>query len=357
MINSTSIIEIKTKNIIHNYKTLSKLAKNSITAAVIKANSYGLGDLEVFNLLFKNGCNHFFLATTEEAIKIRKINKKAKLYVLNGFENNKIETYFKNKLIPILNSIEEIDKYINSSFSKTNLKIGIHVETGLNRLGVNLKDLKSKKIKKIDLEILISHFASADEIKNKYSNVQNQKFKKYINLFKSIKYKSLSNSAGIINNDQFQYDMIRPGISLYGTHDNYSLNQKIKLKPVIKLKGMILQIKAIEKNQYVGYNKTYKTKSIIKVAVVGIGYADGISRIISNKGFVYFKEEKFKIIGRISMDSMTINITKSKYNLKVGNYMEIINEKNDIQKIAEMFDTIPHEVLTSISKRVQRKYI
>ena len=148
--------------------------------------------------------------------------------------------------------------------------------------------------------------------------------------------------------------MIRPGIGIYGCFENKILEKKIK--NVIKFRGKIIQIKIIKKNQYVGYNRTYKTKSEIKAAIIGLGYADGIPRSLSNKGLVYFKKDKFKIIGRISMDSFTIDITKSNHNLKVGMFIDIINDEHKIDKFAKLCKTISYEVLTSIGNRVYRKY-
>jgi len=357
MISPNAILEIYKKNLIHNYQLFLKIADKSICAATIKANAYGLGDVEVFKILYKEGCNHFFLASTEEGIKIRKINKKVNLYILNGLEGNNLDIFNKNNLIPILISKDEINILIKSIYFKTNFKFGIHVETGLNRLGVNFEDLKDKLVKKLNLEILISHLASSDELRNKYNHIQNLNFIKTFKLFKSIKYKSLSSSYGTMNNKNLHYHMIRPGITLYGGCDNINLRNKFKIKTVIILKGKILQIKKINKNEYIGYNQTFKTKKTIKVAIIGIGYADGISRLLSNKGQLIYKKDSYNIIGRVSMDSITVDITKSKYVIKCGQYMDIINEKNNIGKIAKKIKTNSNEILTSISKRVKREYI
>ena len=160
---------------------------------------------------------------------------------------------------------------------------------------------------------------------------------------------------GLILGNNFHHDLVRPGISLYGGHFNTKMKKIIK--PVISLKGKILQIKTISKNEFVGYNQTYKTNKKIKVAVLGIGYADGISRVLSNKGHVYFKKKTFKILGRVSMDSITVDISKNDKSVKVGEYMDIINHLNGIDKIASECDTICDEILTSISKRVKRVYL
>jgi len=356
MISSNTIVKINKKNLSYNYRLLCHIANKSIGAATIKANAYGLGDIEVFKILYKEGCNHFFLATTEEALTIRKINKKVNLYVLNGLEDNNLNIFNKHDLIPILNSKEEIDILIQSKYFKTKFKFGIHIETGLNRLGICLKDLKNRLIKEVNLEILISHLASPDEFKNKYNHRQNLKFMEAFKFFKSIKYKSLCSSAGIMNNNNLHHNMIRPGISLYGGYNYIGLKKTFKIKPVIFLKGKILQIKKIDKDEYVGYNQTYKTKKIIKVAIVGIGYADGISRLLSNNGKLFFKKDSYNIIGRVSMDSITVDISNSKYLIKTGQYMELINESFTIEKMAQKNGTISNEILTSISSRVKREY-
>ena len=128
------------------------------------------------------------------------------------------------------------------------------------------------------------------------------------------------------------------------------------MKPVVTLSGKIIQIKTINKNEFIGYNQTYKTNKKTKIAIIGVGYADGLTRMLSNKGEVYYKNNKFKIIGRISMDSFTIDISNSKHNLRVGLFIDLINNKYGIENFAKQYKTISNEVLTSIGKRVKRIY-
>ena len=201
----------------------------------------------------------------------------------------------------------------------------------------------------------MSHLSSSDEKYNSYNNSQKLRFLDIIKKYnkKNIIF-SLSNSNGAILNNSYLFHMVRPGIGLYGGHDK--LNLKKYIKPVVNFKGKIIQIKKIYKNEYIGYNQTLKTKKTILAAIIGIGYADGIPRSLSNKGVVYFKNNKFKIIGRISMDSFTIDITKSRNNLKVGMYIDIINDKHTVELFAKQCDTISYEVLTSIGSRINRIY-
>ena len=165
---------------------------------------------------------------------------------------------------------------------------------------------------------------------------------------------SLANAHGSILDKTYLYDMIRPGIGIYGCYENNKLKKNIK--NVINFKGKIIQIKNLKANQYIGYNRTFKTKNRIKIAIIGLGYEDGIPRSLSNKGFVYFKKYRFKIIGRISMDSFTIDISKCSHDFKVGMYIDIINEEHKIDKFAKNCKTISYDILTSIGNRVYRNY-
>ena len=354
MIKHNAILEINLKNLAYNYKALSNLANQSICGATIKANAYGIGVIKTFETLYKNNCRHFFVATTEEALEIRVRKSLANVYVLNGLENNKLSIFNNNNIIPIINNKDEYNLICKNIKKYKKLKFGIHVDTGLNRLGLSLNELLNINFNQIKVHILMSHLASADEGKNNYNIVQNKKFKESINFKINAKFNSLSNSMGLSLGKNYHYDLVRPGISLYGGHFNTKMRKIIK--PVISLKGKVLQIKEISKNEFIGYNQTFRTNKKIKVAILGIGYADGISRILSNKGNVYFKNQTFKIVGRVSMDTIIIDITKNSKPIKIGTYMELINNKNGIDKIAKQSNTICDEILTSISERVKRVY-
>ena len=353
MANHNSILEVNTKNLQFNYKKLSRLANKSICAATIKSDAYGIGVFSVFDALFKAKCRHFFVATTQEALELRKKRSAGIIYVLNGLESNNISVFSNYKIIPILNDIDEYN-YVSKNIKKyKNLKFGLHVDTGINRLGINFKEFLGLKFKN-NIHILVSHLASSDENKNYYNTVQNTRFRKAIDQQVNVKIKSISNSFALVLGKDYHYDLIRPGISLYGGHQNTKMKKIIK--PVAALKAKILQIKEIGKNEYIGYNQTYKTTKKLKVAVVGVGYGDGISRLLSNVGAVYSKKYKYKILGRVSMDTITIDITRNSNHLKVGQYIEIFNYRFGIDSLAKQCNTIPHEILTSITKRVKRVY-
>ena len=349
MINNSGILNINSKNLIYNYNFFKSLKKNLIVAPTIKANAYGLGDKKIFNLLINNGCKHFFVATLNEGLILKNKNKSIKIYVLNGLQDYKLIKFTNNNLIPVINSIQEYKKIKNS-----NIDYAIHIDTGMNRLGISLEEIHKLDTKDFKIKLIISHLSSSDEYNVNYNKKQKEIFNNLLKKFNKNVIFSLANAHGAVLNKSYLYQMIRPGIGIYGGFENKKLEKKIK--NVISLKGKILLIKNIQKNQYVGYNRTFRTKTKTKVAIIGLGYADGIPRKLSNKAFVYYKKDKFKIIGRISMDTFTIDISKCSHDLKVGMYVDIINEEYKLNKFAKECETISYEVLTSIGNRVYRKY-
>ena len=349
---SNAVLEISKKNIINNYFFFKKIINKNICGVTIKANAYGLGANIIYKLLYQNGCRHFFVATTKEGLELREKFKKGSIYILNGLELNNYKIFEKLNLIPILSNLNDYLLIKNKS-----LKFGVQINTGINRLGINYEDYKKINFNDQNLVILLSHLASADERINIFNKIQLSKFN---NLKKKSQNNkiifSLSNSFGSVLSNKYLFEMIRPGISIYGGHFN---NSKLKknIKPIVKLKAKILQIKKIEKNEYIGYNQTFKTKKKTWIAIIGIGYADGLKRMLSNKGKVFYNNKKFNIIGRVSMDSIVIDITKSKSDFKLGCYVEIINKKYGIDYLAKSCGTISHEILTSLTKRVERKFV
>ena len=204
MINETGILNINTKNLIHNYNFFKKLKNNLIVAPTIKANAYGLGDKKVFNLLLKNNCKNFFVATLDEGLKLKNKNKLINIFVLNGLQDYNLKNIFNSNLIPVINSLEEYEKV-----KKSGLKFAIHVDTGINRLGIAIEKTKEIDFKNKNIKLILSHLSSADEYKNNY-NLKQKIFTRLKNKFNNKVIFSLANSHGAILNKSYLYDMIRP---------------------------------------------------------------------------------------------------------------------------------------------------
>ena len=357
-----TILEINLKNLSKNYSRIKNtVSKFTEVAATVKANAYGLGVNHVANSLIAEGCKTFFVATLGEGIELRKINKSVNILILNGLNILKIDDYRKKNLIPVINDLNQLKSSEKYSKERKKMKIAIHFDTGMSRLGLDLtqtkKLLKDKNqlIKYSKLELVMSHLACGDEPKNKKNNRQLESFKKIIKFFPNIK-KSLSNSAGIQLGRKYDFDIVRPGISIYGGHSQ--INEKAKYKNVITLKAKIIQTRMIKPKETVGYGATFKAKKSMIIGTIPLGYADGFFRKFSNGTSFFIGKTKINMIGRVSMDLVTIDLTKLK-NRKFNkiNYVEIINKKNSINELSKIISSIPYEILTSLGNRYQRRYI
>ncbi len=343
-------------------KIKKKVGSNCIVAATVKADAYGLGVKEVVPALIKSGCKNFFVATTNEALELRKINKYIKIYILNGLIAKDIRLIKENKLIPIINSLDQLKKI--ETFQKNNrlrLDIGLHFDTGMSRLGFDQGEtnllIKNKKkfLKNSKIKLVMSHLACANNKKSKKNIDQLNKYMEIIKDFPNSKY-SISNSAGILLGKKYHLDMVRPGISLYGGHCQD--NEKNIYENIISLRAKFIQIKNIKKNDTVGYGATYKAKAKMKIGTLGFGYADGFNRLFSNNFNLRYKNKKLQLIGRVSMDLVTVNLTNVKNKVDIKNdSVEIIGNTNSINSISQQINTIPYEILTSLGKRYERIYI
>jgi alanine racemase len=209
-------------------------------------------------------------------------------------------------------------------------------------------------LKKFKEVIILTHLASADEKKSKYNSNQKNKFLKIKSMFqfKNCKF-SLAASGGIFLGKEYHFDMVRPGISLYGG----KLFFNKKLKNVVSLISPVIQINSLKKGETAGYNQTYRAKKDTVTATIPLGYADGVKIKISNVGHVFYKNIKLPMIGRVSMDLMIIDVTKVKNKIKVGDYLEVFGKNITLDDFAKISDTSPYDIITSISDRCEKVYV
>jgi alanine racemase len=356
---SHSKVIINLNNIKNNLNIVKRFSKKAI-CPVIKANAYGLGDVQIAKFLIKNKCKDFWVANISEALKIKKNVTNINIYVANGLNKNEEQIFFKNKFIPVLNTYEQFKKWTNFLNKKKSFnKLAIQVDTGMCRSGMQNEDiLKVSKdqsvLKKFKEVIILTHLASADEKKSKYNIDQKNKFLKIKTMFqfKNCKF-SLAASGGIFLGKEYHFDMVRPGISLYGG----KLFFNKKLKNVVSLISPVIQINSLKKGETAGYNQTYRAKIDTVTATIPLGYADGVKIKISNIGHVFYKNIKLPMIGRVSMDLMIIDVTKVKNKIKVGDYLEVFGKNITLDDFAKISDTSPYDIITSISDRCEKVYV
>ncbi len=308
MFRSKIIIDLNA--ICDNYISIQKyVGGKTEVSAVLKANAYGLGAKFIAPKLYDVGCRHFWVAYLSEAMVLREVLPyDVDIYVLQGFESNDVNLLKRHKITQVINSKDEFDL-----ISGYDLPIVLFVETGLNRLGLKENEIEQiiDKIKNEDIRYIISHLACSGDTDNKYNSIQKDNFNDFLSKIRQYKPNvkaSLAASDGIfLEFGDYCYDLVRPGIALYGFSNG---KKQSFLKNAISFESKVLQKYTIPKNTPVGYGNAYITnKSSTKIALVSAGYADGIPYQLSNCGFVAFGEYSAPIIGKVSMDLVTCDVT------------------------------------------------
>ena len=350
-----AILQINLKNIKNNYNYLKKIAPNTIIAACVKANSYGLGSDEICKTLYKQNCRDFFVATLEEALLLRRKYKHVNIYMLNGV--NHLESFFdvfNSNIITVINNLDQF--LIIKNFFKINkkkVKCCLHFDTGMNRLGLKLKEF-DKYIypfqKNLDIKLVISHLINSEK-KSVLNDNQLKLFNDIKNRFHFSKKTlfSLGNSNSIFLKNKFYFDMIRAGGFIYGL----DLTKRKSSKNVLSLKAKIIQIESVKKGRSIGYGARYITKKDSIIATLAIGYADGLPR--KYDGFAFYKKKKIKFVGNLSMDLSCIDVSSIK-NPKINDWVEIFGNNISIFVFASKCNTITYEVSSKIGLRVKRIY-
>lgn len=337
--------EINLDKLKYNLDELLKKIDIKKIIAVIKANAYGHGSIEIFKYLLKYGITNFAVATIDEAIELNNINKDVKILILGIIDREDYKKIENTNIAITISSFNDLEYIL-----KNNLKNKIHIgiDTGMTRLGFHKEDIiKLKKyINTLNIEGIFTHLSSVD-FDEEYTTKQIEEF---LDITKELNLKKhILNSAGIEKyyNTEYILDYVRPGISLFGGENGV-------YKDVLSLYSHIVNIMKVPKNTYVGYNKTYKTTNDSYIGTISIGYADGYKRILSNKSYCFINGKRYKIIGNICMDICMVLIDGD---VKIGDKVELIGDNIKIDEIAKLSDTIKYEILTSISNRVPRKYI
>lgn len=358
-----SILKISLKKVKSNWLALNK-ASNGKAAAVIKANSYGLGIIEIAKALIEVGCKYFYVANISEGIKLRQkvTSNKIKIAVFEGFFEGTELTYFQNQLTPIINNLEQLKRINEFNVQENKLSAILNVDTGMNRLGLNSEEInilkKNKEIlNKTKWDFIMSHLTSSNNYKNTNNKNQLDKIMTFSDFFPHIKL-SLANTGGIILGEKFCLDQTRPGIGLYGIN-NEGENIKTTTKELMlpfELYAPIIQIRNVNINEPISYDGIDITKRKSKLATIGIGYADGWLRLLKSNSYFWLYKNRCNILGNITMDSFVLDITDVKEkNFKEGDFFCLLDNSN-ISNILKNSGIISYEILTLFGNRVIREY-
>lgn len=340
-----------------NLHELRNLDKDARFAAVVKANAYGLGALTVSQEI-EDEVDYFAVARFDEAYELRNNGIKKPILILGYVSiEDAIKCSKLNIEIPIYDL--ELARAVNDAL-ENKLKVHLAFDTGHGRIG--FRDYELEKIREIknleNIEVIsaFSHFATADEEDTSYTKIQNEKFTYIIENTKDIfsyKFTHIANDAGAIKH-KITKDMIRGGIGLYGIYPSDLLKEEkeIELKQSFSLISTVSFVKNVKKGQYISYGRTFRAKSDMKVATIAIGYADGYPRSFSNVGRVKINGKFAKVLGRVCMDQMMVDV--SDISVKIGDAVEIYP---DIYQAANSIDTIVYELMTNVNMRVPRYYM
>ncbi|AJH01156.1 alanine racemase [Clostridium beijerinckii] len=365
--------EIDLDAIAYNMKNIKNLAKDKEVIAVVKADCYGHGALDVVPTLLENGASRLAVAVLTEGIELRNDNIKAPIMILGytpSYLNEELIKYDLEQTVYDLDYAKELSKTALSLNKKA--KIHIAIDTGMGRIGFLPTEKAIDDICKIcsldGLEVIgiFTHFSTSDEKDKEYTNEQFEKFtdllKKLSNLNIEIPIKHVSNSGAIMDMPETYLDAVRAGIILYGYYpSNEVKKENLSLKPALTLKATITRVQEMDAGMSISYGRTFKTERRSLIATIPIGYADGYSRLLAKNAKVIINGQFAPIVGRICMDQCMIDITDINGDIKVGDEVIILGEQNGLRfnadNFAEIMGTINYEILCMLKYRIPRVYV
>jgi alanine racemase len=352
-------LSVRLNAVIENYRICQRLSGATV-AAVVKADGYGLGAIPIARVLHEAACDTFFVARLEEGITLRHALSGVRIFVLDGCPSESAPALIAHNLTPILNSLGQIDIWRGAARGqRARLDAAIHVDTGINRLGLPAEELAilsaeaNDRLKNINVVLVMSHLACSEDPSAKMNGEQLGRFRAALAMLPPAPA-SLSPSGGVCLGPEYAFDMVRPGIALYG--GNPQPSRPNAFKPVVRLTGRVLQLRRVDKGEGVGYGATFHTQGPATLATVGLGYADGLMRAIGNRGAGAINGVRAPVAGRVSMDLITLDVTGIP-SVAVGSEVEFVGDTILVDEIAAAAGTATYEIFTNLGKRLSRNYV
>ncbi len=364
---ATGLLTVDLSALTANWKALAKRAGTAQCAAVVKADAYGVGLEHAAQALAKAGCDTFFVATFDEALRLRTILPMVTIYLLNGLNTGSAELVCGIDVRPVLGSMAEIEEWeAHADESGEEAPAAIHIDTGMNRHGISLAEAEALAPKLVTDEytfkpaLVMSHLACADEPEHALNKQQIEVFGALTKKFPGIPA-SLCNSAGLLAFPEAHFDLVRPGVSVYGGR---ALNAgENPMQAVVKLQARVITIREAKAGTTVGYGARLKLSRDSRLAILSAGYADGIFRAAGSSDNKKGAEAivagtRCNIAGRISMDLMVVDVTDvPAEKVKRGDLVTLLGDGITVDELAGHARTIGYEILTSLGRRWKRNYI
>jgi alanine racemase len=363
---ATGVITVDLGAVVGNWRALSVRVAPARCAAVVKADAYGLGAERVIPALVKAGCTAFFIATPGEAEAARKLAPKAALYALDGLAGDTGETFARLGVTPVLSTLDDIAAW--SALAKqrgAKLPAALHIDTGLNRLGLPKRETRRLAAEPallagLDLKLVMSHLSSADNPADAKNRDQLIAFETLSALFPRVP-RSLAASDGLMLGPNYHFDLVRPGYALYG--GQASQTHPAPVKPAVTVAARILAVADVAPGETVGYSATWHARKPSRIATIAAGYADGVPRSASAPdgrpgGHVMIAGVLAPIAGRVSMDLITVDVTDlPPGTAKAGDFAKLICDGLSIEDAGFAAGTIGYEILTRLGPRFARLYL
>jgi alanine racemase len=354
-----------------NWREMARRSGSARTAAVVKADAYGLGLEDCGVALYEAGARDFFVAVVQEGVTLRTYAPDARIYVLSGIWPGQEQMFLESGLVPVLASEEQLAFWMSVTAEHGDHPCALQVDTGFNRLGIPLDDAIAfaddvSRPASFSPVLVLSHLHSGDTPSSPLNQAQLESFRRVAEAFEGIDA-SLSASAGIFLGPDYHFDLTRPGIALYGGEAVGGLPNP--MQPVAKAEARIIQIRDAKKGETVSYGGTYQLSRDSRLAIVAAGYADGYLRSLSGSGvplrqaekdgaFGFVAGRKVPVVGRITMDLTIFDVTDiPAAEIRTGDYVELFGPNMPLDDVARAAGTIGYELLTGLGLRYERRYI
>ena len=345
-----------------NYRLISQRIRPAVAAAVVKANAYGLGASRVAPALYGEGCHQFFVAHLSEAADLRpSLPQDVQIYVLNGLQPGAEAACLLAGARPVLNSLDQIAAWSKLAAARGEaLPAAVQVDTGMSRLGLSACEVDEAlacpaRLAGVEPTLLMSHLACADEPANAANREQLTLFRAMAERLPGAKL-SLANSGGAFLGVEYHFDVARPGVALYGFNPIEECDAV--MAPVVRLEATVIQLREVPAGTGVGYGLAHRSAGPARLATIAVGYADGWRRRLGDRGSAYFNGVRLPIVGRVSMDSITLDVSALAPDvLRPGCRVELIGPNQTLEQVAADADTIAYEILTSLGPRFHRVYV
>ena len=344
-----------------NYVLIAERAAPARAAAVVKANAYGLGAERVVRTLAEAGCRDFFVAVIIEALAlVRHAPGDARIYMLNGLPPGAEAVCAGAGVVPVLNSLAQVERWrAEAKRRRVRLACVLQVDSGMSRLGLAASDIDQLQpglTDEVEVVLVMSHLACGDTPGATANQEQLARFEALADRIGPVLPRSLANSAGVFIGPEFQQDLVRPGLALYGAAPIEGAASPVR--PVVRLEARVIQLRSVDAGAGVGYGLTYVAREPRRLATVSVGYADGWPRRLGGRAAAYFGDVRLPIVGRVSMDSMTLDVSDLPCGtLAEGDFVELIGPHQTLEAVAAGADTIAYEILTGLGTRYSRTYL